>query len=181
MIFRRLSRWMLCVAAIVAAVAVMGVYFWRDLHLTDIKTAKLPDMVVENIRLERDINGDHWTFISPMVEHRDGIIYGKSLDVTIGGKDGTKTKILAVNGTFARSNNDLTLERPFATYIKGDKKYFLKSGSLYYKAADEMWNLSNDVVLSQGKVRITGKTGYYAARSGDCEMSGGCTATLEDN
>ena len=158
----------------------MGIYLWRDLHLTDLKTAKLPDVVVENIRLERDVNGNHWTFVSPRVEHRDGMVYGDSLDVTIAGRDGTKTKVAATNGTFARSNDDVTLKNAFATYIRKDKKYFLRSGSVYYTAARELWTLSGGVTLSQGNVRITSKNGLYDAKSGDCVMSGGCVATLGD-
>lgn len=174
------SRRMIFTLAIAAAVALMGVYLWRDLHLTDIKTAKLPDIVVENIRLERDVNGSHWTFVSPRVEHRDGMVYGNSLDVTIKGKDGTSTKILAASGTFARSNDDVTLENTFATYVRGDKKYYLRSGSVYYAAARELWSLSGDVTLSQGKIRIKGKKGSYDAKNGGCELSGGCVATLGD-
>lgn len=173
------SRWKLYLSAAIFIAALLGIYLWRDLHLSDKGSVKIPDIVVENINVERDVNGKHWILISPRVEHKDGIVYADSLDVTVLEPDGKKTNILSDSGTFTRSNNDLTLKSADGTLNEKDKKYNLKAGDVYYKAADEMWNFTNGVVIGDGKVCAKGNSGYFASTSGDCFLSGDCVVTWE--
>ena len=67
----------------ILVIAVGAFYLWRDLHLSAINKMPIPDLVVENIEIERMISGKKWKLISPRVEHKDGIVYGSSMDVTI--------------------------------------------------------------------------------------------------
>ena len=173
------SRRSIFVIAAISIAAIIGSFLWRDLHLTG-SNVKIPDIVVENINMERDINGKHWTFISPRVEHRDGRVYGDSLDVTIDEGNGKQTKILAKGGTFARANNDLTLDDARGTLVQGGKAHSMTAGSVFYKASEELWTFSRGIVLSDDKTVISGRDGSFASKTGECALSGDCVVTWGD-
>lgn len=42
------------------------------------KNVPLPDIIVEDIEIERVVNGKTWIIISPRAEHKEGVIYGTS-------------------------------------------------------------------------------------------------------
>lgn len=176
----RFSKKKFIVLAAVVAIAVGVFYFWRDLHLSAVKRVPLPDVVVEDIEVERLVDGKMWKLISPRVEHKNGLIHGVSLDVTITEDNGKVTYIYADKGTFSRKNNNLDLTHADGTMKQNDKEYNLKSGRAKYTAAKDLWNFSKGVTLTDGHFVVSGKTGYYDAKKGECGLTNGGTISWND-
>lgn len=170
----KISRRSIIVALLLLFAAVMCFYLWRDLHLTDINTARLPDIVVENISADRVINGKRWQLVSPRAEHRDGIIYGDSLDITISELDGSdkRSRILAEKGTFTMSSNDITLTDARGTMFTEGKTYSMKSGIADYKSAAKTWNFSRGLFLTDNKMTVSGDKGVFNTSTGNCKVVG---------
>lgn len=168
------SRKRLIVLSALLAIAVMSFYLWRDLRLTlDPSKIALPDIVVEDIELDRMIDGNRWHIISPRAEHKGGMLYGDSLDVTITSASGDISKIFAVHGTFSREKNDLTLRTVNGETAQDGKLYTLKSGVAHYDAQAKIWYFSDDVTLFDGKVEVNGPEGYYDTNTGISSVTGG--------
>ena len=160
----------LCAA--MAAVCVLSVYFWKDLHLGDDNAAKIPDIVVENITVEREVGGRQWKLLSPQVTHQEGIITGRSLDLTIKEPDGMESKIFASSGTFGREDNDVTLNQASGAMAQGKKKYDMTAGEAHYDAASDVWHFSGGIMLTDGHVKISGPSGYFKTKTGECRLVG---------
>lgn len=134
---------------------------------------RIPDIVVENIVVERLVNGKQWKLMSPRVEHKDGIIYGSSLDITIDEKNGRKTKINAVSAEFTRADNDITMTSADAILSDKDKDYSFSAGELKFDAANEIWSFTNRMTLTDGKIEIEGQSAKYDTKNGDCVITSG--------
>lgn len=168
-----MSRRKKIVCTAIFIIAVLGAYLWRDLHLGDnYSDVRIPDVVVENIEVEREISGKMWKFISPRVEHKDGVIYAQSLDITITESDDAQSKIYAADGVFYRESSNLSLNEAKGVYNKGDKSYTLASGVASYDAALELWSYTGGVELSDGAVVANAADGRYNMKNGDCLLSG---------
>ena len=176
----KISGKKLIVLTVILVIAVGAFYLWRDLNLSAMNKIPIPDLVVENIEIERMINGKKWKLISPRVEHKDGIVYGDSMDVTITDPAGRVTHIYADKGTFTRENNDVSLTSADGVMKENAKEYNLKSGNVKYEAAAEKWNFDDGVALSDGRMLIEGKKGYYDTQSGECRLTDGGTITWSD-
>ena len=176
----KISGKKLIVLTVILVIAVGAFYLWRDLNLSAMNKIPIPDLVVENIEIERMINGKKWKLISPRVEHKDGIVYGDSMDVTITDPAGRVTHIYADKGTFTRENNDVSLTSADGDMKENAKEYNLKSGNVKYEAAAEKWNFDDGVALSDGRMLIEGKKGYYDTKSGECRLTDGGTITWSD-
>ena len=176
----KISGKKLIVLTVILVIAVGAFYLWRDLNLSAMNKIPIPDLVVENIEIERMINGKKWKLISPRVEHKDGIVYGDSMDVTITDPAGRVTHIYADKGTFPRENNDVSLTSADGVMKENAKEYNLKSGNVKYEAAAEKWNFDDGVALSDGRMLIEGKKGYYDTKSGECRLTDGGTITWSD-
>ncbi|EHL65963.1 LPS export ABC transporter periplasmic protein LptC [Cloacibacillus evryensis] len=176
----KISGKKLIVLTVILVIAVGAFYLWRDLNLSAMNKIPIPDLVVENIEIERMINGKKWKLISPRVEHKDGIVYGDSMDVTITDPAGRVTHIYADKGTFTRENNDVSLTSADGVMKENAKEYNLKSGNVKYEAAAEKWNFDDGVALSDGRMLIEGKKGYYDTKSGECRLTDGGTITWSD-
>ena len=172
---KKLSATKIAVLAVLFFTAVGVYYVWRDLHLDALNKIPLPDVVVENLDLERVINGDKWLFKSPRVEHKDGMLYGDSMDVVITSPKGRLTHITAEKGIFTRADNDLTLKNANGEMSENNKKYYLKSGSVFYSDAQKNWHFSDGIELTMGNMKVSGKDGYYDTKSGDCRVTNGGT------
>ncbi len=162
-------------------VAVIAAFLWRDLNLA--KRAgeiPLPDIIVENIEIEREINGAQWKLISPRVEHREGLFYGESLDITITESNGKVTRINADKGVFTRANNDIEMTSADAVMKEKDKVYDLKAGRVEFKAARDLWSFFKGVMLTDGKITVEGQEGTYDAKSGECTVTGGGVVTWKE-
>ena len=140
----------------------------------------LPDIIVENIEIDREINGAQWKLISPRVEHRDGLFYGQSLDITITESDDKVTRINAHKGVFTRSNNDIEMTSADAVMKEKEKVYNLKAGRVEFKAAKELWSFFKGVMLTDGKITVEGKEGTYDTKSGECKVTGGGVLTWKE-
>ena len=176
----KISGKKLIVLTVILVIAVGAFYLWRDLNLSAMNKIPIPDLVVENIEIERMINGKKWKLISPRVEHKDGIVYGDSMDVTITDPAGRVTHIYADKGTFTRENNDVSLTSADGVMKENAKEYNLKSGNVKYEAAAEKWNFDDGVALSDGRMLIEGKKGYYDTKSGECRLTDGGTIPWSD-
>ena len=165
----KISGKKLIVLTVILVIAVGAFYLWRDLNLSAMNKIPIPDLVVENIEIERMINGKKWKLISPRVEHKDGIVYGDSMDVTITDPAGRVTHIY-----------DVSLTSADGVMKENAKEYNLKSGNVKYEAAAEKWNFDDGVALSDGRMLIEGKKGYYDTKSGECRLTDGGTITWSD-
>ncbi len=162
-------------------IAVVSAFLWRDLNLSNrAADIPLPDIIVENIEIEREINGAQWKLISPRVEHRDGLFYGESLDITITESGDKVTRISADKGVFTRANNDIEMTSADAEMTEKDKVYDLRAGRVEFKAAKELWSFFKGVMLTDGKITVEGKEGTYDARSGECTVTGGGVVTWKE-
>lgn len=102
------------------------------------------------------------------------------MDVTITDPAGRVTHIYADKGTFTRENNDVSLTSADGVMKENAKEYNLKSGNVKYEAAAEKWNFDDGVALSDGRMLIEGKKGYYDTKSGECRLTDGGTITWSD-
>lgn len=162
------------VAAVAVLIAGSALFFlWRDLNLDSIKNAPLPDVVVENIELNRTIKGNQWKLKSPRVEHKDGIVYGDSMDVTIKGPATRVTHITAQKGQFTRENSDLKLQQATGEMKENNKKYNMTAGGVFYEASPDIWHFSDGVALSSDNIAVYGKNGTYNPNSGLCRITDG--------
>jgi len=178
---KKISRKKVYTIAALLSVAVIVVFLWRDLNLANrVGDISLPDIIVENIEIDREINGKQWKLISPRVEHRDGLFYGDSLDITITETETKITKIKALKGVFTRSSNDIQMTSADAVMTDQGKTYNLKAGGVAFEAAKELWRFSNSVMLTDGKLIIEGKDGSYDTRSGECAVTGGGVVTWKE-
>ncbi len=180
MLKEKISRKKLTVLTVILVIAVGAFYLWRDLNLNAMSKIPIPDLVVENIEIERMISGKKWKLISPRVEHKDGVVYGSSMDVTIADPDGKITHIYADEGNFTRENNDIALTSADGVMKEKTKEYKLKSGSVKYEAAAEKWHFDDGVTITDGRMVIGGKKGYYDTKSGECRLTDGGTIVWSD-
>ena len=180
---KKLPKKTLCLLAALIAVAAGAYYLWRDLHLSSIKNVPIPDVVVENIELERKIDGKKWKLLSPRVEHKDNMVYGDSMDVTISDPAGKETQIYAAKGVFSRHTNDVTLRDAVGTMKEADGAYDLESGVAKYDSKSGIWYFSDGVTfkLAENNMVIRGKSGYYDSEKGVCRMTERGTITWSTN
>ncbi|NLD05101.1 MAG: LPS export ABC transporter periplasmic protein LptC [Synergistaceae bacterium] len=181
MSIKKISRKKAFMIAALVFIAVIVVFLWRDLNLSNrAGDIPLPDIIVENIEIDREINGKQWKLISPRVEHRDGLFYGESLDITITESDSKVTRINAVKGVFTRANNDIEMTSADVVMTEKNNVYNLKAGQVEFDAAKELWNFFNSVMLTDGKITVEGKDGSYDTKSGECIVTGGGVVTWKD-
>ncbi|MDO9544918.1 MAG: LPS export ABC transporter periplasmic protein LptC [Synergistaceae bacterium] len=181
MSIRKISRKKAYTIAALVFIAVIVVFLWRDLNLANrAGDIPLPDIIVENIEIEREINGAQWKLISPRVEHRDGLFYGESLDITITESGDKVTRINADKGVFTRANNDIEMTSADAVMTEKNNVYNLKAGRVEFEAAKELWRFFKDVIITDGKITVEGKEGTYDTKSGECIVSGGGVVTWKE-
>lgn len=174
MSLKNISRKKAYTIAALFFIAVIIAFLWRDLNLANMAgDISLPDIIVENIEIEKEINGAEWKLISPRVEHRDGLFYGASLDITITESVDKITRIKADKGVFTRSSNDIEMTSADVVMTDKNKVYNLKTGRVEFKAAKELWSFFNGVMLTDGKVTLEGKEGTYDSKSRECTVKGG--------
>lgn len=155
-------------------VVLSGYYFYRDLHLhLTTKIEKLPDMVVHDIKVDKMINGRRWRLVSPRMETKNNILYGDKLDVTITEKDGTESHILAKKGIFVRENSNLQLTDAHGTMISGNKSYGMETEHADYNAQSEIWTFTGNLMLTDHETVVTGQTGVFNSKTGDCNIKSG--------
>lgn len=173
-----MSRGRIVAYTVILSIAVIGFYLWRDFHLTGLDI-KPPDVVIEDIELTRKVGDAKWTLSSPHIEHREGKIYGRSMDVTVEEDDGTVTKLFARSGVFTRETEDISLSSVSGDMERGAERMTLTAGSADYDGESKMWNLREGVVLSSDKITVKGPSGLYDSNSGVASVTGGGTATWQ--
>ncbi len=168
------------IAALIFA-AVIIAFLWRDLNLANrAGDIDLPDIIVENIEIDREINGKQWRLVSPRVEHREGIFYGDSLDVTITDPAGNITRVNAEKGVFTRASNDVEMTGADAFVKDKNGEFTLTAGRAEFKAETEQWFFSDGVILTDGKIKVEGKEGIYDTQRGKCIISNGGVITWKE-
>ncbi|MDD4160625.1 MAG: hypothetical protein PHO18_06740 [Synergistaceae bacterium] len=178
---KKISRKKAYTIAALFFVAVIVVFLWRDLNLASLDgDLMLPDIIVENIEIDREIRGNRWKLISPRVEHKDGLFYGMSLDITITESNGKFTRIKADKGVFARSNNDIKMTSADAVIKDKHNIYSFKAGKAEFDAAKELWSFFDTVMLSDRRISVKGKGGSYDTKSGECIITGGGVITWKE-
>ena len=105
--------------------------------------------------------------ISPRAEHKEGVIYGTSVDITIKDPNGRNTHIYADGSTFTRENNDITLTNGDGTMTEKGKTYDMQSGFVEYEADTERWNFSKGVTLSSEKYGDKRRRGASMTRAAE--------------
>lgn len=166
--------------AVILAVVLLA-YFLKDLNLDLADKIAVPDIVVENIDVNRVIKGQQWRLKSPYVEHKDEVIYAKSLDISTVDKTSSDIRITAVRGTLLREKNDFTLFDAIGVMTKQNGKiYNLTSGKVIYEAETEIWNFSHSVIISDNKTEVTGSDGVYNMISGVITLPNGGTVQWKD-
>ena len=177
----KISRKKAFTIAALIFIAVIVAFLWKDLNLANrAGEIPLPDIIVENIEIDRVISGNKWKLISPRVEHKDGLFYGESLDVTIAESDGKTTRISAEQGIFTRANNDIEMTSADAVVTTKENVYSLKAGRVEFDASKELWSFFNGVMLSKLKITVEGPGGSYDSKSGECTVTGGGVVTWKE-
>lgn len=144
------------------------------LNLSDIP---IPDVVVENIEIKRVLDGSEWVLLSPRAEHKQGMIYGQSVDITVTAENGEVSKMFAANGVFSRESSDITLESMSADVKHEKKNISMRAGMAFYNSSEDIWYFSEDVSISDGSATASGPEGSYSAGEGLSLITGGGTVT----
>lgn len=161
--------------------AVIAFYFRRDLRLgLNLSDIVVPDIVVENIEIKRVIDGNEWILLSPRAEHKQGMLYGRSIDITVTEENGDVSRLFAENGLFSRESNNVTLEDMDADVIRDGKNIKMKAGRAHYDSAEDKWYFSNDVAIADGSAEARGPEGSYSVKEGLSLITGGGTVTWVD-
>lgn len=166
--------------AALAVFAVVAFYLWRDLRL-GASNIIIPDIVVENIEIKRVIDGNVWVLVSPRAEHKQGLLHGTSVDITVTADNGDVSRMFAVEGTFSRTNNDITFESLSADVAQGKKNIIMIAGRARYDSASNIWYFSDDVMISDGAVEASGPEGSYDSGAGLSIITGGGTVKWLDS
>lgn len=175
--FKLINKGKIIVAAAVLFIAAAAFYLWRDFHLkANVSDMPVPDILVENIEVNRNIDGKDWRFVSPRVEHKDGVVLGQSLDISVKDRDGGESRLFAASGTFLRDNNDVTLNKAYGAISSGGALYELTAGSADYIQSENVWFFKNTVKVSDENMDITGREGYFDENSSECLISGDARA-----
>ncbi len=181
MSIKKISRKKAYTIAALIFIAVIVFFLWRDLNLAGrVGDIPLPDIIVENIEIDREINGAQWKLISPRVEHRDGLFYGESLDITITESGDKVTRISAEKGVFSRASNDVEMTGADAFVKDKNGEFRLTAQVVEFKAETEQWFFSGGVILTDGKIKVEGKEGIYDTQSGKCIISDGGVITWKE-
>lgn len=173
------SRGRLAFYAALVAFAVISFYFWRDLRL-GLDDIAIPDIVVENIEIKRVLDGNEWILLSPRAEHKLGMLYGQSVDVTVTAASGDVSRLFAEKGLFSRESDNITLENMDADVERDGKNVTMKAGVAYYDSAEDKWYFSDDVTIFDGSVEASGPEGSYSVGEGLSLITGGGTITWVD-
>ena len=169
-LFSRRSR----IIFLLLAAAVCGGYLYRDFRLDlTTKIEKLPDVVIHNVELNKEINGKQWKFVSPKVETKNNVLYGDNLDIQITEKDGSKNKIIAAKGIFSRDKNIVRLISAEGDMYSNKKLLKMTAGSAEYDAENEIWIFGSGLELTDGRMTVIGNSGTFKTKNGDCRVNGG--------
>lgn len=175
------SRRKLIIYVSLVAFAVIVFYFWRDLRLgLNLSDIQIPDIVVENIEIKRVLDGDEWLLLSPRAEHKQGMLYGRSVDITVSAENGDVSRLFAVNGVFSRESSDITLEGMSADVTHDNKNISMRAGRAFYNSSEEIWYFSDDVAISDGSAETSGPEGSYSVKDGISSITGGGLVTWID-
>ncbi len=159
---------------LILAAAVCGGYLYHDFRLdVTTKIEKLPDVVIHNVELNKEINGKNWKFVSPKVETKDNVLYGDNLDILITEKDGSKNKITAKKGIFSREKNIVRLTDAKGDMYSNGKVLKITAQQAEYEAENEIWNFGSGLELTDGRMSVTGGRGTFKTKNGDCRVKGG--------
>lgn len=172
---KTLSRRRIIIYLSLFFLAVVCFFFWRDLQLGLTIDLNIPDVVVENIEIRRVVDGNEWYLRSVKAEHRQGVIYGQSIDITVTSANGGVSRILAENGVFSRENSDITVEALNADIQQDDRRILMKAGSAVYDSTSERWHFSGDVTISDGSIEVSGPEGFYDIKQGLSTITNGGT------
>lgn len=173
-----LSRRRLLICASLVVFAVIAFYFWRDLRLSlNLDDIVVPDIVVQNIEIKRVLDGNEWVLTAPRAEHKQGMLYGQSLDITVKSQTGDVSRLFAERGLFSRENNNVTLENMDADVLQDGKKVVMKAGGANYNSSEDKWYFSDDVTIFDGSVEARGPEGSYSIKEGLSVLTGGGTVT----
>ncbi|MDO4988138.1 MAG: hypothetical protein Q4E17_03820 [Synergistes sp.] len=169
------------VLAVLAFLTAGAFYLWHDLRLAYNFTKELPDIVVENIEIEREIKGRKCKLSAPYVEHRKGTVYAKSVDIRISEAEGKTTEAKAASGKFVRDTNNASLGKVEGFYKDREKVCAFSSGAAEYNAESGVWKFSEGVMLDNGSVVVEGEKGSYNNEDGICHITGGGVVTWRGN
>lgn len=153
--------------------ALIAFFFWRDLRLR-FDDIDIPDIIVENIEIKRVIDKDSWHLMAQRAEHKQGIIYGRSLDVKVTSENGELKTLTAESGIFSRESKNVTLEVVSGDITREDgDSIYLRAGRAYYDADADTWFLSKGVTLFDGTTEVSGPRGQIHVKDGISRISGG--------
>lgn len=137
----------------------------------------VPDIVVQNIEIKRVFDGNEWVLTAPQAEHKQGMLYGQSLDITVTSQVGDVSRLFAERGSFSREDNNVTLENMNADVSQDGKNVNMKAGRAHYASAEDKWYFSDDVTIFDGSVEARGPEGSYSVKEGLSVLTGGGTVT----
>jgi hypothetical protein len=150
-----------------AILAVIGYFFWRDLHLKpETVTERLPDVVVENLDFRRTIEGKRWHVRTDRAEHEGGIIRTKQVYVHVAETrdDGAKDmRLRATSGSFQEDRSDATLH-----FVDGDlslpnRSVDMRAQEARYIASDDRWFFPAGLRLWDDTLTIEGRKGEISS------------------
>ena len=150
--------WPLALILAIAAVGVTGFYFWRDLNLPlNTVFEKLPEVVVENLNFQRDIDGRTWQVVARSAEHEEGVVRALSIDLSISDdKTSRRTEIKAVSGDFAQATSDVTLHVIDGTLFLPESSVDMTAPLAQYNSTESSWRFSEGFEMWDEDTRLTG-------------------------
>ncbi|MEG1836894.1 MAG: LPS export ABC transporter periplasmic protein LptC [Synergistaceae bacterium] len=146
-------------------------YLYKDFNLSMKKIDIVPDVVVNNMKMTRYIDGDRWDFKSPKVEHKNGEMFATSLDLTISTKDNKKVYVLANNAIYNKATSNLELMFSKTRLEEQDKTYYLSADYTNYNDNEKVWRFKDNLSISTKNIIATSMLGEYNMISGICILS----------
>lgn len=168
-----MSRKRIIVGVAVSFAVLAAGYLWRDLHLTDEGRLAVPDVIIENMEINREFDNKKYRLSSPKVEHKDGVVYGDSMDIYVKDKTGRELSFFSQKGIYTRESDSIVLINSKGLLKQNDGAYFIKAGAASGDFKKEIWLFGDGIVLSHDKVNISAKAGSLDIKNEKCVLKGG--------
>lgn len=134
-------------------------FFWQDLKLDGGSIAALPDIVVENVDIKRDIEGRKWHIVARTAAHQQGVLQAKSIDLHIVETETNReTNVHAASGDFTQESSKMILFEIDGVLLEQDRSIDMKAPVASYDATAGDWFFPGGLELQDHEIYLKGQT-----------------------
>lgn len=145
-------------ALFLSASAVLLFYFVRDLNLSpSADGGNIPDVVVEDLSFEREIDGRDWSVRLKRAEHHRGTVRGSGLDIVVNEPDaGRSTRVEAESGEYETDSGNLRLAAVEGFSSLGSRSFDWLASLAAYDRSLDIWTFERGIKAGDGSVMVSG-------------------------